>query len=377
MAAPILNPASIKVNKQLYKAVDQGKVLDVSKLKVDGTGTVAHPPLAPTYRGSKKQVGSLPVISDNKETYELAMQFLGPEYHAYVAYFPATVPAVQLTSVTPKVTLQLVSQMSNLTVSSAPILQPMLQPVATVVQPEVSQTKDMFDMGARARTFYIPLFNKEEAEAFNELEAAELDNTDDPELGDRFRVQMEMISKAVRTAIPDIKRGDIIDLEQDGYRNSGKLIWNGEAVESLDYDIDDYGAVPPDYQIVDAATGFNNPYYWSDAVDHNYISWPSIPLRQQLLANLSKEPSEIHGEWLFTSFMIVNGLRFEVLIHFEMKVDQKVSELRTIAERMIEDETAHFDRDEDLESVMGKTDGSLLGLFIQHDEEEEKGDDEE
>ncbi len=63
----------------------------------------------------------------------------------------------------------------------------------------------------------------------------------------------------------DLRRGDIIFLEFDiGYRNDGKLIFDGTSVTDLADEPDDYGTVPSEFQNFP-------PKYWSETVDHNVL----------------------------------------------------------------------------------------------------------
>lgn len=82
-----------------------------------------------------------------------------------------------------------------------------------------------------------------------------------------------------------IRRGDIAHFKMMGeYRNDGRYIYNGEKLEELDRDsIDDYGAVPPSYQVINE---FPNDY-WVDAVDHNWYVWfDPTPYLDQIKGNL-------------------------------------------------------------------------------------------
>jgi hypothetical protein len=65
-----------------------------------------------------------------------------------------------------------------------------------------------------------------------------------------------------------LRRGDVVEItDVNNYRNDGRVIWNGKKFIALDYDIDEYGAVPKEFLIL---TEFP-PMYWEFAIDHNYI----------------------------------------------------------------------------------------------------------
>lgn len=65
---------------------DTCKVLDVSTLTTEGTGfrTVDQPK---TDRGKRKKIDPVPIISNNYDTYLIAMQFLGPTYDQFALQY--------------------------------------------------------------------------------------------------------------------------------------------------------------------------------------------------------------------------------------------------------------------------------------------------
>lgn len=119
-----------------------------------------------------------------------------------------------------------------------------------------SAMKDMFPTGDDLRE-----------DAFSNFERAHLESP--LERNESFLSSMtQLLQKKVAPA--DIRRGDIVGFEfvlEYGYRNAGKAIWNGAALEPLDYEYDDYGAVPTSYLTL-------RPYpvgYFTDLVDHNFL----------------------------------------------------------------------------------------------------------
>jgi hypothetical protein len=80
MATPYTKLATV-----LNAAMAAGKVLDVSNLTADGKGTRTIP-VPKSQKGTKKWVGNLPVVSNNYNSYALAMSILAsvnPEYNQY------------------------------------------------------------------------------------------------------------------------------------------------------------------------------------------------------------------------------------------------------------------------------------------------------
>lgn len=85
----------------------------------------------------------------------------------------------------------------------------------------------------------------------------------------------ELLTKYIRENGILIRRGDVVSLlpQSKRYRNDFTYIWNGEKVIELDYTIDDYGSVPPEFVVTD--TEFS-PDYWIHAIAHNGIFHPDM-----------------------------------------------------------------------------------------------------
>lgn len=91
--------------------------------------------------------------------------------------------------------------------------------------------------------------------------------------GELSKFSHEIMNYLVESGdINDIRRGDIVILESiAGYRNSGKLIFNGVTVEDLYTDIDDYGSIPPGYKVLDPLGPSYDIDHWGAIIDHNNI----------------------------------------------------------------------------------------------------------
>lgn len=76
----------MSAQEQLFRMLDSAnqndKVLDVSKITMDGKGArmVSIPK---TDRSSKKQIEELNIMSDNYESYKLATDILGPAFSVF------------------------------------------------------------------------------------------------------------------------------------------------------------------------------------------------------------------------------------------------------------------------------------------------------
>lgn len=122
-----------------------------------------------------------------------------------------------------------------------------------------------------------------------------------------------------------IYRGDIIHLESEGeYRNDGKYLFDGQTLVQLDYDGDDYGAIPPEYEILDDNLTFSSTY-WKDVISHNGMVYFNAPkYEQQLLANLKKSErgSQDSPDILVyeTEFIHSTGIQFKVFFILDLDI---------------------------------------------------------
>ena len=69
-----------------------------------------------------------------------------------------------------------------------------------------------------------------------------------------------------------MSRGDVICFG-GSYRNERKMIFDGEKLEDLYTEIDDYGSVPPNYEVCDDEFDVGD---FEDLIDHNSINWLSL-----------------------------------------------------------------------------------------------------
>ena len=108
--------------------------------------------------------------------------------------------------------------------------------------------------------------------------------SDDESDGASHISQAKAMTMYIRREKPfkNLKRGDTVVLTNEaGYRNNGVNMWNGEKVVNLYTSIDDYGSVPPEFEI-----GYDNDfdaYSWQDLIDHNSIVWFSAEIRSTMI----------------------------------------------------------------------------------------------
>ena len=112
----------------------------------------------------------------------------------------------------------------------------------------------------------------------------------------------------------DLVRGDLICFEGlDVDRNEGIYIFDGCKIIDLDHEIDDYGALPSEFTVINNAVPFD---YWQDrneskyienesirGIDHNDIVWfDARSVKDQLIENIQPNLAIGHGR-LFTTFI--------------------------------------------------------------------------
>lgn len=99
-----------------------------------------------------------------------------------------------------------------------------------------------------------------------------------------------------------IKRGDIVQFDLITYRNDLKLIWDGTKLIDLEYDIDEYGHVPRQFNMGEFPVN-----YWDKTISHNYIRWPTENIANQIQKNftINNDHPEYGCPW-YSSF-VING----------------------------------------------------------------------
>ncbi|MFS8159577.1 MAG: hypothetical protein ACMG6E_05075, partial [Candidatus Roizmanbacteria bacterium] len=112
----------------------------------------------------------------------------------------------------------------------------------------------------------------------------------------------------------DLRRGDVLHCVWVGdYRNLGKYLWDGKKVVSLDFDLDDYGSIPPQFSALEFPLG-----YFSDAIENNRINWLS-PYQTKQVTNdfrLQEVPMEVESahDLVRISKVTIGATTFSLLI---------------------------------------------------------------
>ena len=123
---------------------------------------------------------------------------------------------------------------------------------------------------------------------------------------------LDKITNYVIDNVPEIKRGDIVSVipEDERYRNDGLFIWNGEKVIELDFSIDEYGSVPPEFIIT--YTEFSVDW-WRGIIKHNGYIWPSKEIRKKFAdAVLSYNPQKLLDNLQFGQYLVLNEVEFNL-----------------------------------------------------------------
>ena len=125
--------------------------------------------------------------------------------------------------------------------------------------------------------------------------------------------------------------GDAVQIEERGYRNArliglgfGLMFWsNTKGLVYPNYDMNDYGTVPSEFQVGEGEGEFA-PWHWTSIDDYDGIIWLSDTLRDQILSSLKEVPSaslskEITDLLLYTNSSEISTIFCtEVLLHDEL-----------------------------------------------------------
>lgn len=93
---------------------------------------------------------------------------------------------------------------------------------------------------------------------------------------------IEEISEWVKSNLVEIKRGDMISLQEKKYRfkNDWTFIWNGDKIVELEFEHDKCGHLPREFKV--SHTEFS-PKWWINLIDNNYIFWLSDEIKYSMI----------------------------------------------------------------------------------------------
>lgn len=142
-----------------------------------------------------------------------------------------------------------------------------------------------------------------------------------------FETQSEKISlcnQYIREYL-NVDDGDAVQIGGEGYRNENLMFWsNTKGLIHPDYNVNDYGTVPADFQIGNGEGEFA-PWHWKDAIEYyDGIIWPSDTLRGQIISSLKEVPSASLSKKLTDSLLHTDLSKtptvfcMEILLHDEL-----------------------------------------------------------
>jgi hypothetical protein len=109
-----------------------------------------------------------------------------------------------------------------------------------------------------------------------------------------------------------MSRGDVVHFGKNEYRNSKKMIFDGEKLENLHTEVDDYGSVPPTYVVGDGPDEFNIGDF-ENYICHNYINWLSKDTLKNII--IFSENNIVYGQ------VIIRGKKW--IINFNISEDRE------------------------------------------------------
>jgi hypothetical protein len=105
-----------------------------------------------------------------------------------------------------------------------------------------------------------------------------------------------------------MSRGDIVHFGDDNYRNNNKMIFDGEKLEHLYTEVDDYGSVPPTYVVGDGPGEFNIGDF-ENIINHNTINWLSKEKLKEIEIYQKDDIDIIYGQ------VIIKGKKWIIIFH--------------------------------------------------------------
>lgn len=108
-----------------------------------------------------------------------------------------------------------------------------------------------------------------------------------------------------------LKRGDVIGLlnhSSYGYRNDGKVMWDGNFLIELEGDYDDYGHVPHSFVV---GKDFDNVFYWQNLIKQRTFMESSMTIDHNFLFYASFDKSRVSNLYQIDKYFTFNYNRDE------------------------------------------------------------------
>jgi hypothetical protein len=116
----------------------------------------------------------------------------------------------------------------------------------------------------------------------------------------------------------NLKRGDLIKINDRTYRNNDTFIWNGDSIENFNFDIDEYGSIPDDYNVISEFPCS----YWKRFRTHNNLV--PFDFNKILNTNIKKLILESKKYMIKNTYNnMYDGLSFLLFIDIETLINMK------------------------------------------------------
>ena len=126
----------------------------------------------------------------------------------------------------------------------------------------------------------------------------------------------EILLKYLLETGVDLRRGDIVLVKSlKGFGNHGRFIFNGQLIEELDREVDEYGSVPSTYLVI----GEFPITYWHGITHHNGIVWfDPTPYKKLILDNIDDKKVGV------TSFRALDGQIYEIIDNRQIEMQKTI-----------------------------------------------------
>lgn len=184
--------------------------------------------------------------------------------------------------------------------------------VGEKIKEQYGEMLDFPRASGKAFVHHIPdkIVTKEEVETYNE--EIDMDTISKDSINKALNYLHKIKAKLVN--------GDFIVFDAKvGYRNDGIAMFYKGEIELLDYTIDDYGTIPPQFQVIKDGVPID---YWS-FIKHNHLIWfDSNPFLDQLLKNITY--GKIGDYYALYSTFVYEGQKYKVVCNY---LDSEVFEM--------------------------------------------------
>ncbi len=179
-----------------------------------------------------------------------------------------------------------------------------------------------------------------------------------------------------------LNSGDVIGFGplDELYRNGSKCVWYSNSVHDLEYDVDEYGAIP-NAQELQVRPGHFNPRYWSDVITHNGIYWVCDQYRTQCVENIEVIILS-NSVKLFRTWFEHDGVKEYLVLNpdyvNENSLDIHVKEkfVQILQDKSRPFEWTYFEYNDDTDEFMTETNTSIVHGLDEEEEPDEEPDEE-